>query len=226
MQRDAACIPPQSLLGQAITAMEQCALRALPVVDHGGRLCGMLGDRDIWWRICQDGEAALIKSVEEVMDSDPPTIGLHAHFDEALRLFCDDRDPDALAVVSGGLFVGLLTRPSFMGMISRLLGGAHTGQRVEVALGNGKEDLAIAFEVLRRSPAELLCASVACSRDDGDEPVLALRLSDGGAKLLERDLARAGLVLLVPEDELNCPVPGSVAHNGNGHSHRFQIPWQ
>lgn len=214
MQSELVTVSPETSLGRAITMMDQAALRALPVVDHGGLLRGMLGERDVWWCICQDGEAALARSVQEVMDPDPPTIGLNAHFDDALRMFSDDRDPDVVAVVGEGRLAGVLTRRSFLGMVSRLWRAEHAGHRVEVSLGNGKDDLAIAFEVLRRSPAELVCASVACSRDDGDDPVLALRLANGEGKLLERELSRAGLVLLVPESEWNGTDSKLASRNG------------
>ena len=212
MEVDPATVGPETLLGCAMDLMDARQTRFLAVVNDAGNLEGVLTDREVWWTICNLGEAALSRAVATVMDLSPKTVGPAAHLDEALLLFCEDDAPDALAVVENRTLAGVLTRGRILGVIARVFGAGRLGSRIDVALLNGKEDLASAFEVLRDCQAELICATAGRVRDDGADPVLSIRLAQADGQGVERALARAGLLLLVPEGE---PIERS---NGNGHS--------
>lgn len=67
---------------------------------------------------------------------------------------------------------------------------------------NPSEDLAVAFDVVRRMQTAVLSAIASCIRDDGAEPVLLLRLKGLDPGPIEKSMADAGLILLVPEEEL------------------------
>ena len=55
---------------------------------------------------------------------------------------------------------------------------------------------------LGRCDAELSSAIAARVRDDGDEPALYLRIAGSNRPAVESELRQAGLIPLVPENEM------------------------
>jgi Mg/Co/Ni transporter MgtE len=218
MEPNPVTIRPEAPVSAALDLMEKHSLRFLAVVEDRAWLVGALTDRDLWWTICQLGEEALHRPVHTVMDPDPPRIDIHSQIEDALLRMCEDDEPDALAVVSHERVVGIMTRQHVLSSMLRILGSDRAGSRVDVALLNKRDDLACAFEVLRSLEVDLLSATAGSTRDDGADPVLSMRFADGDARPgVERAMARAGLLLLVPEHERVAPA------NGNGRASGIRI---
>jgi len=106
MTREPSTLAPKATLGEAATIMKQEDCGSVPVVD-GGRLIGIVTDRDIVVRVVAAGKDPKTASVSEAMTADPVTITPGASIDEAQRVMAD-RQIRRLPVVEDGRLVGLV----------------------------------------------------------------------------------------------------------------------
>ncbi len=106
MTREPSTLAPKATLGEAATIMKQEDCGSVPVVE-GGRLIGIVTDRDIVVRVVAAGKDPKTASVSEAMTADPVTIAPGASLDEAQRVMAD-RQIRRLPVVEDGRLVGLV----------------------------------------------------------------------------------------------------------------------
>ncbi len=106
MTREPSTLAPKATLGEAATIMRQEDCGSVPVVD-GGRLVGIVTDRDIVVHVVAAGKDPKTASVSEAMTADPVTIAPGASIDEAQRVMAD-RQIRRLPVVEDGRLVGLV----------------------------------------------------------------------------------------------------------------------
>lgn len=170
----------------------------LPVLDQGGRLTGIITDRDVRSAVGYDARLGEGLSVSEIMSASPATVSLDAALDEALRMLRRNRF-NALPVVNSDELVGIITKQDVLRAFHDVLGLGREGERVEVALPNPRDDLRDAFAALQSFDGEVIGAIVSTMRRDGDEPVLSLRIAGTKGRPAERALSAAGLIVLVPE---------------------------
>ena len=81
----------------------------------------------------------------------------------------------------------------------RTLGLDLPGHRIEIALPTIREDLANVFNTLQNFEGGIVSAVVSPMRNDGDEPMLYLRVTGKSGRPAEKALRDAGLIVLVPE---------------------------
>lgn len=185
---------------RAAALFEEHRIRHLPVLDEAERLVGILTDRDLRSAVGYDVEDRLELTAGEIMTAEPVTVSPDTPLEDALLILCERRF-GALPVVSQGRLVGILSQQDVLAALAKLLGLDQPGSRIEVALPERKADLAAAFDVLGRSDVDLISAIASRVRDDGDEPALYLRVATNNRRPVESELRRAGLILLVPEDQ-------------------------
>jgi len=106
MTRDPATLAPTATLGEAATLMKQHDCGSVPVVD-GGRLVGIVTDRDIVIRVVADGRDPKTVPVSEAMTADPVTVGPDLSVDEAQQVMAG-RQIRRLPVVEDGRLIGLV----------------------------------------------------------------------------------------------------------------------
>lgn len=106
MTRDPATLAPKATLGEAATLMKQHDCGSVPVVE-GGRLVGIVTDRDIVVRVIAAGKDPKSVPVSEAMTADPVTVSPDLGIDEAQRVMAD-RQVRRLPVVEDGRLVGLV----------------------------------------------------------------------------------------------------------------------
>lgn len=185
-------------LSAAEALLRQRRFHQLPVLDEGGRLVGILSDRDVRSAMGYDDEHGAELSVSEVMTASPKTIPLVATLDEALGVLCNSLF-NALPVMRAQELVGIITRRDVLQAFRKVLGLDRSGRRVEIALPNLCEDLSQAFAALKSCQCEITSAVVSSMRHDGDEPTLYLRVAGNQVRLLERLMRNAGLIVLAPD---------------------------
>jgi acetoin utilization protein AcuB len=185
----------EDTLQTARVLMDQYGFRHVPVVDDGGRVVGMVTDRQVRSATGYDQKLGEKLTVAEVMDPHPPTA-----LDEAVGLFVR-KHIGALLVMRQDELAGIVTRHDVIGAFFIVLGLDQTGKRVEVALPDVREDLAHAFGALRSSGEDIIAAVVSRMRRDGGEPALYLRVKKTAQRQIERLLRDAALVLLEPEHD-------------------------
>lgn len=106
MTSDPSTLTPQSTLGEAATLMKQEDCGSLPILE-GGKLVGIITDRDIVVRAIADGKDPKSCKVSDVMSADPVTVSPDTSVDEAQRIM-SERQVRRLPVVDDGRLVGIV----------------------------------------------------------------------------------------------------------------------
>ena len=106
MTTEPTTVEPKATLGEAATLMKQNDCGSIPVVE-GGRLVGIVTDRDIVVRGVATGKDPKTQRVSEVMSADPVTIGPENDVGDAEKKM-SDRQIRRLPVVEGGKLVGII----------------------------------------------------------------------------------------------------------------------
>lgn len=200
MTKDPVAVREDAAISAAAEIMRRHHFRHLPVVDANGRLTGILSDRDVRGASGCNRAAGGELTVGEVMTPDPLTVPMNAALEEAVRLLIEHRF-GALPVMCGERLVGIITYVDALRALARVFGLDEPGQRIEVALPEGFADMARAFAALRDCNGSLLSAVVSRTRRDGGEPALYLRVTPDQARVIERRLRAATLILLEPEHD-------------------------
>ena len=106
MTTEPTTVEPKATLGEVATLMKQEDCGSIPVVE-GGRLVGIVTDRDIVVRGVAAGKDPKTQRVSEVMSADPVTIGPDDDVTNAEKKMAD-RQIRRLPVVEGGKLVGII----------------------------------------------------------------------------------------------------------------------
>ena len=106
MTTEPVTVEPKPTLGEVATLMKQEDCGSLPVVE-GGRLVGIVTDRDIVVRGVAAGKDPKTQRVSEVMSANPVTIGPDNDVSDA-EVKMADRQIRRLPVVEGGKLVGII----------------------------------------------------------------------------------------------------------------------
>ena len=200
MSPDPVTVRQDAPLAEAARLMRQHHFRQLPVMDQGGRLVGIITDRDLRQTVGFGEPLRENLIVADVMTVDPITIPLSATMDDAVRVLAD-RGFGALPVVRSNKLVGIITYMDILRAFAEVFGLDQPGYRIEVALPDGYADVARAFQALKDSNGTVLAAVVSRTRRDGGEPALYLRVAREQRENVERKLRAARVILLQPEHE-------------------------
>ena len=106
MTKQPTAVQPEATLGEVATLMKQHDCGSIPVVD-GGRLVGIVTDRDIVVRGIAAGADPKTQRVSKVMSSDPVTVGPEDDVADAEKKMAD-RQVRRLPVVESAKLVGII----------------------------------------------------------------------------------------------------------------------
>ncbi|MCA1683250.1 MAG: CBS domain-containing protein [Actinobacteria bacterium] len=106
MTRDPATLHPGSTATEAAALMKSKDCGSLPIVE-GGRLVGIVTDRDIVLRVVAARKDPATVKISEIMTKDPATVGPEATAAEASKLM-SDKQVRRLPVVENTKLVGML----------------------------------------------------------------------------------------------------------------------
>ena len=87
---------------EAVAILARKRIGALPVLDNG-TIAGIFSERDVIYRLADDGAACLDKTVGEVMTSPPITVEPSTKIDDALSLMTKRRFRHFPVVEDGAL---------------------------------------------------------------------------------------------------------------------------
>jgi acetoin utilization protein AcuB len=130
MTRSAVTIQSDALVPGAAEIMKTRKIRHLPVVDHGGRLVGIVTDRDLRHvvfdpallaRVDDLAEVLRTLTVGDVMTHGVITVRPSAQVREAAHLMHENKF-GALPVVEGGRVVGIITETDVLAAFTKVLG--------------------------------------------------------------------------------------------------------
>lgn len=123
-------IAPERTLAEAHRIMRERNIRHLPVVD-GGRLVGVLSQRDLYLLETLHSVDPAQETVAEAMSRDPYAVGPDAPL-ERVALEMAERRIGSVIVVDGGAVVGVFTTVDALLALSGVLRRrrrAHAGER-------------------------------------------------------------------------------------------------
>ena len=106
MTKQPTTVAPDATLGEVATLMKQDDCGSIPVVE-GGRLVGIITDRDIVVRGIAAGVDPKTQRVSKIMSSDPVTVGPEDDITDAEKKMAD-RQIRRLPVVENGRLVGII----------------------------------------------------------------------------------------------------------------------
>ncbi len=106
MTSDPSTLRPGSTLGEAATLMKQEDCGSLPILE-GGKLVGIVTDRDIVVRAIAAGKDPKTCTVADIMSADPITVSPDTTVDEAQKIM-SERQVRRLPVVDDGRLVGIV----------------------------------------------------------------------------------------------------------------------
>ncbi len=99
--------PAGATVRQAVELLAEKRIGALPVLS-GGRVAGIFSERDVLYRMAEEGALCLDRQVGEVMTSPPVTIAPETSFIDALALMTRRRIRH-LPVMRGEAMVGFIS---------------------------------------------------------------------------------------------------------------------
>ncbi len=91
----------------AVRLLASRRIGALPVME-GGRVVGIFSERDVIYRLAEEGDACLVRPVGDVMTSPPITVDRATKIDQALALMTKRRIRH-LPVVDGDTMCGFIS---------------------------------------------------------------------------------------------------------------------
>ena len=100
-------VPPEVTVGALIKTLAEHRIGAVPVVEHGEHLVGIVSERDVV-RALADGATALDRSVRSVMTANVQTCSLEDSVFDLMNLMTRGRFRH-LPVVERGLLVGIIS---------------------------------------------------------------------------------------------------------------------
>ncbi len=104
---DVVSISRERSVADAVRLLAEKRIGALPVMD-GGRVAGIFSERDVIYRLADEGAACLARQVGEVMTSPAITVERATHVDQALALMTKRRIRH-LPVVEGDTMCGFIS---------------------------------------------------------------------------------------------------------------------
>lgn len=143
-------VTPQTPVREAAQLMEQEDVGALPVVDDGTRLVGILTDRDIAVRVVGQGSDPERTQVGDVASKDVVALTPEHDLDDALKLMAQEQVRRLPIVAEENELVGVIAQAD----LARMTKDKTAGQVVEaisepprgprVAGGEGGSDVRVA----------------------------------------------------------------------------------
>ena len=96
-----------ALVKEAVSLLASKRIGALPIMQEG-QVVGIFSERDVIYRLSDEGSACLERPVREVMTALPITVDRHTKVDEALALMTERRIRH-LPVVENGAMAGFIS---------------------------------------------------------------------------------------------------------------------
>jgi len=203
MSPDPLCLHPEMSLLQVWELLAGKKVRHFPVVDAGGRLVGMVSDRDLRSAFPSTVLSPTLRPeqlerldrvrVETIMSRPVISLPREATLDDALLLF-DRHRIGALAVVDhDGLLVGIVTVRDVLAAYRRLFGIGAAGSSLIEVRDDGRPNL------MSRIAAALEGAGIGCPRllrtgcDGAEAATVYARVQTYNIHAVHAALAEAGL---------------------------------
>jgi acetoin utilization protein AcuB len=204
MTRNPVTVTEETSIDDALHVMRERKIRRLPVLDHSGRMVGIVSDRDLLHAAPSPATSLSVYelhyllaklTIKRVMSSPVITVTPGTPLEEAARIMADNRI-GGLPVTDDGKLVGIITETDIFKILLELLGARTPGVRVIVAVPEAKGVLAQITRALADLGANIVSVATYGGPNAG-EPRIMFKLSDVAPAAVKRALAeRLGLAII------------------------------
>jgi acetoin utilization protein AcuB len=194
-------VGPQDSTRRAYQLMRDHRIRHLPVLS-GGRLVGILSDRDLRLTLVSPGLAET--RVGEVMTDQVTTIAPDTSVEDAASLLVVKKI-GCLPVVEQDRLVGIVTETDLLAVLVELLGLLTQSTRLDIQVDGGLDAYERMVGVIRDHAARILSVGAVPERDGGT--IFSVRLEPCDARPLVRALGQAGFRVLTPSASPSAGAP-------------------
>lgn len=150
MSRRPVTIPQGTPVTDALRTMRQRGVRRLPVLDAGGRMVGIVSEKDLLYAAPSPATSLSIYelhdrltrlTVDEVMSREVITVGPDTPLEEAARIMTDHKI-GGLPVMEDGRLVGIITETDIFKVFLEMLGARDPGLRLTLDIPERKGEMA------------------------------------------------------------------------------------
>ncbi len=137
-------------IDEGLHLMRERRVRRLPVLDHHGRMVGIVSEKDLLHAAPSPATSLSVYElhyllarlkIKDVMTSPVITVTPDTPLEEAARIMADNKI-GGLPVLAGNRLVGIITETDIFKILVEFLGARAPGLRLTVAVGEGKGILA------------------------------------------------------------------------------------
>src|SRR5919107_2950308 len=172
MTREIVTLSPDETAGTALALCRERRIRHLPVLS-GGRLIGVVSDRDLRSSTPALGDPARAAALQEVLVQDVmATEVVSVHPDDPIEQAANtmrERRIGCLPVLDGDELVGIVTASDVMDALVYLVGAHEPGSRMEVAIPDRPGSLAGAAGVFGMCGINIESAAMGPTREPKQE---------------------------------------------------------
>ena len=204
MTREVLTVGPETTAAEALALCRGARIRHLPVLE-GGRLVGIISDRDLRSATPALGNSDRAAALERIRVSDEMALGVQTASPEdpiehaATEMY--ERKIGCLPVVDGDELVGIVTSSDVMNALVRLLGVHEPGSRVEVALSGRAGELAGVAGILQTEGVNIVSVLAAPDEDGAKGSVAVFRIDTIDPRRTVESLKEAGYTVRWPPTE-------------------------
>jgi acetoin utilization protein AcuB len=178
---------PDTPIDDALKLMRESKVRRLPVLDKGGRLVGIVTEKDLLYVSPSPATSLSIYelhyllskiTVQDVMAKDVITATEYTPLEEAARIMADNKI-GSLPVMRDGKLVGIITETDLFCMFLELLGAREKGVRLTLLVPEQKGVLA----TITREIAEMGGNIISLGTFVGEDPtnrLITVKVSEVG----------------------------------------------
>ncbi len=202
MTQEVVTVAPQTTAAEALALCRGNRIRHLPVLE-GGRLVGVISDRDLRAATPALGDPARAEALDRIrvadeMARDVATARPEDPIEDAAMAMYE-RKIGCLPVVDGEDLVGIVTSSDVLRALVRLVGAHKPGSRLEVALPSHSGSLTEVTGIIRDEGVDIVSVLASSEHEDeGGERVAVLRVGTIDPKEVVDSLSAAGYRLLWP----------------------------
>ncbi len=169
----------------ALKIMRENKVRRLPVLDHTGKLVGLVSEKDLWYASPSPAtslsvwEISYLTSkitVKELMSKQVITICEDCPLEEAARIMVDNKI-GGLPVVRGDKLVGIITETDLFKIFLELLGARVRGTRFSFLVPERKGMLADVTKLIAEQGGNIVALGTFLGEDPSNR-LIALKVQD------------------------------------------------
>ncbi len=202
MTRNPVTITEDANIDDALHLMREKKVRRLPVMDHSGRMVGIVSDKDLLHASPSPATTLSIYemhyllsklTVKRVMSSPVITVGSNTPLEEAARIMADNKI-GGLPVVEDGRLTGIITETDVFKLLIELLGARTPGLRATLAVPEAKGQLARITACIADLGGNIV--SLVTSGEREGERQVTVKASDVDPEKLRRALDEIGVTIV------------------------------